>query len=210
MKIIDKEIEKLSDKKVISKCEITPGQFISPVFTRPKDGSHCMILSLKQLNNDITYHHFKMDTLLVALGLITPNCFMALIDLKDAYYSIPIEQDDRKFLRFKWRGQLWQFDCMPNGLALASRKFTKLLKPIFATLRKDDHLSTSFLDDSLLMSDCGGMQAKRAKNSPAFPLFWVHCTPREVGVGTNTSYSVSGGDYRLLQHDGYFDQRAKS
>ena len=75
---------------------------------------------------------------------------MASIDLKDAYYSVPIWEAHRKFLRFGWEGQLWQFDCKPNSLALAPRKFTKLLKLVFATLRERGHLSTAILDDTLL------------------------------------------------------------
>ena len=112
-----------------------------------------MILNLKNLNKDIEYNHFKMDTLLVALTLITPGCYMASIDLKDAYYSVPIDEQHKKFLRFRWEGQLWQFDCLPNGLALAPRQFTKLLKPVYAHLREQGHVSTAFLDDSLLLAD---------------------------------------------------------
>lgn len=154
MKIIDAEIVKLSQKKVISKCEPSPGQYLSTVFTRPKkDGTNRMILNLKRLNADITFHHFKMDTLQVALKLVSPFCFMSSIDLKDAYYSVPIAEHHRKFLTISWRGQLWQFDAMPNGLALAPRKFTKLLKPVLGKLREEGHVSTFFLDDSLLLSD---------------------------------------------------------
>ena len=58
-----------------------------------------MILNLKRLNKHITYHHFKMDTLQTALLLVTPNCFFASIDLKDAYYSCSIAPEHRKFLR---------------------------------------------------------------------------------------------------------------
>ena len=36
MAIIDAEIVKLSRKRVISKCEHSPDQYLSPVFTRPK------------------------------------------------------------------------------------------------------------------------------------------------------------------------------
>ena len=36
---------------------------------------------------------------------------------------------------------------------MAPRKFTKLLKPVFAWLRGKGHISTAFLDDSLLMAD---------------------------------------------------------
>ena len=52
-----------------------------------------------------------------------------------------------------WDRQLWQFDCLPNGLALAPRKFTKLLKPVFAHLRQQGHISTAFLDDFLLLAE---------------------------------------------------------
>lgn len=155
VKVIDSEIQKLSAKGVIEQCEFEPGQFVSPVFTRPKkDGTHRMILNLKCLNRDIAYHHFKMETLqAAALKLVTQDCFMASIDLKDAYYSVPIFEGHKKFLRFEWDGKMWQFNCMPNGLALAPRKFTKLLKPVFATLREKGHLSTVFLDDSLLLAE---------------------------------------------------------
>ena len=59
-KVIDIEINKLSQKGVISKCPPQYHQFVLPVFIRPKkDGTHRMILNLKKLNEDITYHHFK-------------------------------------------------------------------------------------------------------------------------------------------------------
>ena len=179
MAIIDAEIVKLSRKKVISKCEYSPDLYLSPVFTRPKkDGMNRMILNLKGVNSEITYHHFKMDTLQVALKLVTPFCFMSSIDLKDAYYSVPIVKHHRKFLRFSWRGQLWQFDSMPNGLALTPRKFTELLKPVLAKLREEGHVSTSFLDDSLLLSDSEEECSECASNSAAFSLSWLHYSSR--------------------------------
>ena len=153
VKVIDAEIKKLKEKAVIVECEPEPNQFVSPVFTRPKnDGSHRMILNLKSLNKHITYHHFKMDTLQTALLLVTPNCFLASIVLKDAYYSCSIAPEHRKFLRFAWKERLLEFNALPNGLALAPRKFTKLLKPVFATLRDKGHLSSAFLDDSVLVA----------------------------------------------------------
>ena len=44
--VIGLEIQKLADKGVISLCTPEPGQFVSPVFTRPKkDGNHRMIVN---------------------------------------------------------------------------------------------------------------------------------------------------------------------
>ena len=60
-----------------------------------------MILNLKRLNEEVTYHHFKMGTLATALALVNNNCYMASLDLKDAYYSVPIRKEHRKLLRFE-------------------------------------------------------------------------------------------------------------
>lgn len=151
---IDVEITELLRKGVIKVSNHERGEFISPIFTRPKkDGSHRMILNLKSLNENITYHHFKMDTVWSAIRMMTPLCYMASIDLKDAYYSVPIHPEHQKYLKFLWKGQLYKYVCFPNGLALCPRKFTKLLKPIFSLLRNKGHVSVGFIDDTWLSSD---------------------------------------------------------
>ena len=178
VKVIDAEIVKLHKKGVIPKVTPDPKQFVSTVFARPKkDGTHRMILNLCSLNRDITHRHFKMDTLQTSLKLVTQNCFMASTDLKDAYYSVPIVQEHKKLLRFQRKGQLWQFECLPNGLALAPQKFTKLLKPVFATLRVKGHLSTAILDDSFLLAESGQSCVKNVCDSPAFEVCRVHSAP---------------------------------
>ena len=109
------EVQKLLDKGVITKATHDVDEFISTIFTRPKrDGSHRLILNLKKLNEHIVYHHFKMDSLQSAVQLMKPHCWMAVLDLKDAYYSVPIRKDHRKYLRFEHDGQLYEFVCLPN------------------------------------------------------------------------------------------------
>ena len=107
-----------------------------------------MILNLKSFNQHIEYQHFKMDSVWTAIRLMTPSCYMASIDLKDAYYSVPIAESHQKYLKFEWKNMLYQFTCFPNGLAFCPRKFTKLMKPVFATLRQLGHLSSGYIDDS--------------------------------------------------------------
>lgn len=100
-----------------------------------------MILNLKSLNEFVAYQHFKMDNIQTALKLIRPKCFMASVDLKDAYYSVPVALEDRRFLMFEWEGHYYQYTCLPNGLACAPRMFTKILKPIYAHLHSVRHVS---------------------------------------------------------------------
>ena len=100
---IDGEIHTLLEKRVIERCTHEVGEYISNVFTREKkDGKYRMILNLSELNQELTYHHFKMDTFDTVTQLITQDCFMASLDLKDAYYTISIHPSDRKDLRFQW------------------------------------------------------------------------------------------------------------
>ena len=86
-----------------------------------------------------------------ALKLIQAGCFMASVDLKDAYYSIPVHPEHRKYLMFKWEGQYYQFTCLPNGLSSAPRVFTKILKPVYSHLRSIGHICMGHIDDSLLL-----------------------------------------------------------
>ena len=151
---LNDEITKLLDKQIIRRVEPVPGQYVSNIFLRDKkDGSYRMILNLKKLNFSVEYFHFKMETLKSAINLMTPGCFMASIDFKDAYYSVPIFEEHRKYLRFKFDNVLYEFTCLPNGLSSGPRLFTRLTKPMFAMLRERGLLNTVYIDDSLLYGD---------------------------------------------------------
>ncbi len=152
--IIENEIKKLLVKGVVIPSTHEPGEFISSIFLRcKKDGSYRMILNLKQFNEFVQHHHFKMDTLDEAIRMMKPGCYMASIDLTDAYYMVPVHQDDQKYLEFEFMGSLYQYTCLPNGLSSAPRIFTKLLKPLYSTLHSMGHLSSGYMDDSYLQGD---------------------------------------------------------
>ena len=78
---------------------------------------------------------------------------MGSIDLKDAYYSVLVREQDRRFLRFLWRDQHFQFRVLSNGLACAPRVFTKLLKPAFSTLREKGCECFPYIDDTFVIAD---------------------------------------------------------
>ena len=145
---IDLEIQKLLAKGLKTKYKHETGEYISLIFTRQKpEGSCILILNLKNQNEDMSYIHFKMETLQSVLSLITPGFYLASPDLKDACYSIPIHPDHTKFLKFIWKNQLSRFLVLPNGLCCGPRKFTKLMKPSIATLRLDGHIIAIYIDN---------------------------------------------------------------
>ena len=146
--IIAAEIKKLLEKGVINEATHGANEYISTVFTRPtNDGSHRLILSLKNLNQFVTYQYFKMESLQSAAQLIQKDYWMAVLYLKDAYYSVPINPQHRKYLKF-----LYEFTCLPNGVASAPRVFKKVMKPVIAILRSKGYLLVIYIDDILLLA----------------------------------------------------------
>jgi ribonuclease HI len=146
-------------KPLLVKGAIVPvsdeeGQFVSKIFTVPKpDGTSRLVINLKPLNEYIEAPHFKMEDYRTACNVIRTNCYLASIDLKDAYYLIPVAEKHRKYLRFRWKNQLYEYTCIPFGLNVAPRLYTKLMKPVISYLRSQGFLSVYFLDDTLLIGD---------------------------------------------------------
>ena len=163
---IDGEISNLLSKNVIEECGHEKGEFLSNIFTRPKkSGGVRLILDLSELNKSLNVQHFKMDSVHTAAYLISQDFFLASVDLRDAYYSIPIDPRFRKYLKFPWRGKCYQYKALPNGLSTAPRLFTKLLKPVLATLREMGHVVVAYLDDTIIIGETREQTAKAVKDT---------------------------------------------
>ena len=88
-----------------------------------------------------------MQTLHTILILIQSNCYMASIDLKDAYYSVKIDGNDTFFLKFLCNSKLLRFAVLPNGLSPGLSKFTEPTKPPLAMLRMQGYTVAIYIDD---------------------------------------------------------------
>ena len=149
------EIGKLLEKEVLEVVEHEEGEYISNVFLREKKepGKYRMILNLKKLNKTIEHQHFKMDHLNTVLALVQQGCWFLSLDFSDAYYTLAVREQDRKYLRFMFEGNLYQYTCVPNGIRTGSRLFTKLLKVPLAYLREFYGITISgYLDDTILLN----------------------------------------------------------
>jgi hypothetical protein len=152
--LISQEIEKLKALGAVSECSFTENQFTSPIFLVQKpNGSYRFILNLKKLNQYIDTEHFKLEDIRTACKLMTKDCYMATVDLREAYFSVPISENSKKYLRFKFNGQLYTFNVLPYGLCTAPFVFTKLIRPISTYLRNNNVLLTCYLDDILIFGN---------------------------------------------------------
>ena len=147
--ILDSVIDKFLAKGIIVKTTKEPGDFYSTVFLREKrePGKFRLIINLKPIKKYIVYRHFKMATVSTCMQLIQKDSVMAALDLQDAYYSLRIAPEFQKYLKFSWRGQSYKYVALPMGLAPGPRIFTKVTKPIVATLQGMGHTVCPYLDD---------------------------------------------------------------
>jgi hypothetical protein len=154
---VDECIGQLLITQAIEIVTDEPGQFVSTIFVVPKsDGSSRLVINLKYLNDFVDSPHFKMEDIRTAISLLGKNFFLAVLDVKDAYHMIPVHSDHRKYLRFRWKGHLYQYTCLPFGLNVA------LMKPVLASLR---YKSVSYLDDCLCIGDTERICLKNTKST---------------------------------------------
>ena len=153
-------------KGAIEFCKPDKDQFLSHYFLVPKpDGTDRFILNLKALNKFVLEEHFKLEDIRTAAKLIFPNYPMSTLDLKDAYFLVPIHKTHKKFLRFKFNEELYQFTCLPFGLSSCPYVFTKLLKPVMRHLRSQGLSSIIYLDDILCVENSFENCSKNVNNT---------------------------------------------
>jgi hypothetical protein len=119
--LIDIEVAALLEKGAIEDVPLhpPPPSFISNIFlVQKKNGKMRPVINLKRLNAaHLETPHFRMESPQDVRHASRPGDWAASIDLKDAYFHVPINAAARKYLRFGWRGRLFQFYILPFGLS---------------------------------------------------------------------------------------------
>ena len=154
--VLLEEIGALCTKSAVETVPLIAQQegFYSTYFTVPKkDGGIRPILNLKPFNCHLRKRPFKMETLQSIISIMRPGVWLASVDLKDAYFHVPITRRHWKYLRFKINGVVYQYKVTPFGLSLAPLLFTKVLLVIVVWLRlRGVHLH-AYLDDILIVGN---------------------------------------------------------
>ena len=150
------ELALLVSKGAITRLEPTTpvAGFYSTVFLVPKkEGRWRPVINLKALNSWVQPQHFKMEGIHTLRELLVRNDWLAKLDLKDAYFTVPIHRDHQKYLRFVVEQVHYQFTCLPFGLSCAPWAFTKVLRPVAAFLRTLGVRMIVYIDDMLIMGE---------------------------------------------------------
>ena len=154
MKLLREEVSSLLGKGAVVTVEPAASEegFYSTLFLVPKtEGQMRPIINLKALNFWVHPQHFKMEGIHMLREIVAQDEWLAKLDLKDAYFTVPINRDHWKFLRFMVDQVRYQFTCLQFGLSCAPWAFTKVLKPVSAFLRSVGVRLIIYIDDILVI-----------------------------------------------------------
>ena len=149
---LDSEIAALLQKQAIIRVSSNPGPgFYSHIFLVKKANlSWRPIIDLSKLNKSINLGKFRMETTESIRAILQQNDWVASIDLKDAYFHIPVAKKHQKYLRFTHRGAVYQYVALPFGLSTAPMIFTLVMREVRIMLHKINVEIHMYLDDWLL------------------------------------------------------------
>ena len=124
--LVEQEALEMLEKGAIQKVVPTQGQFLSNLsLVEKKDRGNRSVINFKNLNKFIPYLHFKIEGLHCLKFLQEQDDMLCKTDLKEAYFSVSLNKNSQKFVRFQWSGNLYQFLCLCFGLGPAPRIFEK-------------------------------------------------------------------------------------
>jgi hypothetical protein len=132
-------------------CHLIPWFLIS----KPEEGGGVkwrLISDCRELNQFFTPKPFKLDHLQQILPNLQQGSWGAKIDLKDAYFHVPVHTDLKPFLRHQVGNQIWEYQCGLFGLNIMPEVFMKLMKTFQKKWRQKGIQVYIYLDDILLVA----------------------------------------------------------
>jgi len=153
--VLDTEVQELIKKGAI---RVWSGKmeelFLANLFTVPKKGGTWRpVLNLTNLNEFVRKESFKMEGLKDVRNILKKGDWMVKLDFKDAYFHIPMAEEHRRFIAFKWKGVPYVFNCLVFGLTSSPRIFSKVMKAVVAYLRAQGIRMIFYLDDWLILAE---------------------------------------------------------
>ena len=138
-----------------------PGFYSRLFLVEMATGGWRPVIDLSHLNDFVQLTPFKMETVASVLLSVREGDFLASLDLKDAYFQIPIHGSSRKLLRFMSEGTVYQFKALCFGLSTAPQVFTRVFAAVSAWAHARGIRLLRYLDDWLVLSS----SEKKAKES---------------------------------------------
>ena len=155
MQILKEEVTALLQKHAIEEvktCHPRRGFFSRIFLVKKRSGGWRPVIDLSRLNKFVLCPHFKMETLDTVRMSLQKGDWATSLDLRDAYFHIPIHRKSRRYLRFFFKGKIYQFRALPFGISVSPYVFSRVLKTVLRHVRRLGIRVHAYLDDWLQLS----------------------------------------------------------
>jgi hypothetical protein len=148
-KIMHEEIKKMLDMGVIEECH---SPWSSPVVLVKKDDKFRLCLDSRKLNQVTEKDAFPTPLIDSILSRLPKAKYISAVDLKKAFWQIPLEESSRPYTAFTVPGcPLYQYRVMPFGLTNAPSCLSRLMHEVIPPHLRDRVMV--YLDDLLIMTE---------------------------------------------------------
>ena len=101
------------------------------------------------------------------------------LDLRDAYFRVPIYHHHRQFVKFRWNSERLSVQMSALFLSTSPHTFTRVTKPVVQSLGTMGIQTVFYLDDVLVLADSesgatdGALRTVSLLQNVGFSLNWV-------------------------------------
>ena len=130
--VLNTEIDRLLDADII---KLSHSEFSSPVvLVAKKNGSFRMSSDFTNLNKILRTHKYTLPNVQDFVNLAHGCKYFTTLDIKDAYYSIPVRPADKHMLTIATPLGNFQYNLLRMGLATSSCYYQRLMNEVVAGL----------------------------------------------------------------------------
>ena len=154
--VLRQELEEMVAKGAVTRVpdSMKHEGYYSRYFLVPKrDGGKRPILNLKPFNKFVRKYKFRLIGTRSLLAMVRRGDWFTSIDLKDAFFHVPVTTRHRKYLRFCLEGECYQYTCLPFGYKLSPITFSRCVKSALGVLLRKGIRVAWYLDDLLIMAE---------------------------------------------------------
>lgn len=149
-KVIDEEINKMLDDGVIEPCK---SPWSSPIcLVKKKDDSYRFCVDYRQLNAVTRKDAYPLPLISSILDRLRDAKYLSSLDIKSAYWQVPIAESSRDYTAFTVPNGLYRFRVMPFGLTNAPATWQRLIDSVLCGVNLKSSSVMVYLDDVIIIS----------------------------------------------------------
>jgi len=152
-KELDRVLERMVNEGILIKGN---SQWLShPHLVRKKNGDYRATVDFRRLNERIKPDNFPLPLLRSFCDDMQGATMFSALDIKDAFYNIPITDDSQDYTAFVTHNDIYKFLRLPMGLKSSPTVFQKIFSQIMDNIRTRSGRKVKlfiYIDDILIPS----------------------------------------------------------